>query len=172
MQNLLLQEIEYATEETPLGTWWRFVYPNGQLYAEFQSHRHLFGLPLIHYTYGRCPETGKRVVAKGIFAVGRVAIGLLAIGQASAGLIAVGQLGLGLLLGLGQASTGIFCLGQLAVGLVFGLGQFATGYIAIGQFAFGHYVLAQLGLGTYVVDTHQVSPVAKRFFEGLMFWKA
>jgi hypothetical protein len=170
MQNLLLEDVEYQTEETAFGTWWRFVYPNGQLFAEFVSHRQMFGLPLLHYTYGRCPETGKRVVAKGIFAIGRIAVGVFALGQASAGLVAVGQLGLGLLLGLGQATTGVVCVGQLAVGVLFGLGQITTGYIAIGQIAVGHYVLAQLGWGTHVLDTRQVSPVAKQFFEGLMFW--
>lgn len=170
MQNLLLEDIEYATEETALGTWWRFVYPDGQLFAEFVSHRKMFGLPLVHYTYGRCPETGRRVVAKGIFAIGRMALGVFAVGQASAGLIAVGQLGLGLLLGLGQATSGVVCLGQLAVGLLVGIGQFTTGYVAIGQFAFGHYVLAQLGVGTHVIDVRHVSPAAKAFFESLMFW--
>jgi hypothetical protein len=171
MQNLLLENIEYATEETALGTWWRFVYPNGQRFAEFVSHRKLFGLPLVHYTFGRCPETGKRVVARGIIAVGRLAVGVFALGQASLGLIAVGQLGLGLLFGFGQATTGVVCLGQLAIGLVFGAGQVATGYIAIGQVGLGHYVLAQIGVGTHVIDMRGVSPVAKQFFEGLMFWK-
>ncbi len=172
MQNLLLDDVQYATEETDLGTWWRFVYPNGQLFAEFVSHRQLFGLPLVHYTYGRCPETGKRVVAKGIVAIGRLAVGVFALGQASLGLIAIGQLGLGLLFGFGQATTGAVCIGQLAIGLVFGAGQVATGYIAIGQIGIGHYVLAQIGIGTHVIDMRQVSPVAKQFFEGLMFWKA
>src|SRR5262245_47038119 len=129
MQNLLLEDIEYASEETRLGTWYRFVYPNGQIFAEFVSHRQLFGLPLLHYTYGRCPETGRRVIAKGIIAIGRLAVGVFALGQASLGLIAVGQLGLGLLFGFGQATTGIVCLGQVAMGLVFGAGQVATGYI-------------------------------------------
>ena len=44
-------------------------------------------LPLVHYTYGKCPETGKRIVAHGVIAVGRLAWGIIAIGQASLGVV-------------------------------------------------------------------------------------
>ncbi|MDP2970222.1 MAG: hypothetical protein Q8P64_13595, partial [Deltaproteobacteria bacterium] len=88
MKNLLLEKVEYKIETTSFGTWRRFVYPNGKYFAEFRSHATFWGLPLLHYTRGICPETGRRVVAKGIMAVGRLAMGALAIGQASFGLIA------------------------------------------------------------------------------------
>jgi hypothetical protein len=168
MKNLLLEDIQYKIDETPRGVWRRFVYPDGQLFEEFTSHRRLFGVPLLHYTRGKCPETGKRIVARGIIAIGRLAVGVIAIGHASAGLIALGQLAIGVLLGLGQASTGVVALGQLAVAVLFGLGQVATGYAAIGQVGFGHYVLAQIGFGTYVWDMRGVSPVAKQFFKPLL----
>jgi hypothetical protein len=167
-QNLLLEDVQYKIDETPLGIWRRFVYPNGQLFEEFVSHRHFGSLPLIHYTRGRCPETGKRIVAKGVIAVGRLAIGIIAVGQASAGVVAVGQLGLGLLVGVGQATTGVLAIGQLAIGIAFGLGQIVTGWIAIGQFGIGQYVLAQFGLGEHVWDMRGVSPVARQFFRGLI----
>src|SRR5262245_50267246 len=119
--NLLLQEIPYRFDETRLGVWRRFLYPNGELFEEFTSHRRVFGLPLLHYTGGKCPETGKRVVAKGFVAVGRLAVGVVAVGQASLGVVAIGQLAVSLLFGLGQAALGLFAVGQLALTAVFGL---------------------------------------------------
>jgi hypothetical protein len=168
MDNLLLQNVEYKIDETPRGVWRRFLYPTGELYEEFTSHRRLLGLPLVHYTRGRCPETGKRKTAKGVIAVGRVAVGVVAVGQMATGFIAIGQLALGVLFGLGQAATGAACLGQLALAAGFGLGQFVTGHVAIGQFAFGHYVLAQLGVGVHVWDTQGTDPAAEQFFRSLI----
>ncbi len=170
MSNLLLEEVEYKVTETSLGTWRRYLYPTGMHFAEFRSHTTILGLPLIHYTEGKCPETGRRIIACGIVAVGRMAVGGVAIGHASAGVVAVGQLGLGLLFGLAQLSTGVVAIGQAGIGLAIGLGQLATGYIAVGQLAVGKYVLAQKGLGQYVIDTSGVDPVAKEFFLSLMPW--
>ena len=168
MGNLLLEKIDYKIEKTELGTWRRYVYPTGMRFAEFKSHATWRGLPLLHYTYGVCPETGKRIMAKGVIAVGRIAAGLLAIGQASFGLIAIGQLGLGLLFGLGQASSGFYAIGQLALGTAFGLGQLATGYTAIGQFAYGKYILAQAGFGSYAVLPGYSDPEAQEHFRAVM----
>lgn len=169
--NLLLEQVEYAYTDTAWGTWRRFVYPTGNLFEEFKSYRRLGNLPWFHYTRGKCPETGKLVVARGVVAVGRLARGFVAIGQASMGLIAIGQLAVGVLFGLGQAATGVFCIGQLALGLLFGFGQFSTGEVAIGQFAFGEYVLAQFGQGDHVWDTRAADLKAKAFFQPFIdFW--
>ena len=168
MKNLLLEPVEYQITETRRGTWRRFLYPTGQLFEEFTSHRRLFGMPLLHFTRGKSPETGKRVTARGFIAVGRFAVGVIALGHVSAGVLAVGQVALGLLLGLGQASAGLFAAGQLAVATVFALGQLSAAYVAIGQVALGHYVLAQFGFGTHVLDVRGQSPVARQFFEGLL----
>ena len=158
MKNLLLEKVEYKIETTNFGVWRRFLYPNGAYFTEFKSHAIFFGIPLLHYTRGKCPETGKRVVAKGVVAVGRLAMGILAIGQ----------LGLGLLLGLGQGATGLYAIGQAAIGLMFGLGQIATGEIAIGQVAYGNYVLAQVGYGDYVWSMKRADPEAVKFFKSLL----
>lgn len=166
-QNLLLEKVEYKIEETAFGRWRKFIWPSGELFEEFVSHARFLGLPLLHFTRGRCPETGKRIIAKGIFAVGRLAFGVVALGHASAGIIAFGQLGLGLVLGLGQAATGLYAAGQFALAMNFGLGQFATGYAAIGQLGLGEYVLAQLGLGEHVWDMRGVDPEAHAFFRAL-----
>jgi hypothetical protein len=166
--NLLLAPVEFQLETTPLGNWRRFVYPNGELFAEFVSHRQVRGWPLLHYTRGRNPETGRRIVAKGVFAIGRLAVGLVAIGQASAGVFAIGQLAIGLLFGLGQATTGVFALGQFVIAVLFAAGQFSLGYVAIGQFAIGKYALAQIGIGEYVWDTRDSAPQAVAFFKSLV----
>lgn len=164
MANLLLEKVEYKVEETRFGIWRRYVYINGTSFHEFKTRKTMFGLPLIHYTYGRSPETGKRVCAKGVIAVGRIACGFIAIGQAALGLLAIGQLAIGVLIGLGQLSSGIAALGQVAIGAYIGVGQFVTGYIAIGQFALGKYVLAQLGIGEFVWSTRRFDPQAIEFF--------
>jgi len=106
MKNFLLEKVEYKIETTNFGIWRRFLYPNGACFAEFKSHAIFFRLPLLHYTRGKCPETGKRVVAKGVVAVGRLAMGILAIGQAA----------IGLMFGLGQIATGEIAIGQIAYG--------------------------------------------------------
>ena len=166
--NVLRDDVDYIVQQTANGVWRRYLYPNGRRFAEFKTYLNVGGLPLVHYTYGICPQTGRRITAHGIIAVGRVASGVIAIGQLAIGLIAIGQLSIGLLLGIGQATFGAFCLGQLAVGLFFGAGQFAAGQIAIGQLAYGVNVLAQMGWGKHVIDIHGVDPAAKSFFLGLI----
>ena len=165
MRNVLLEKPEYKIEQTATGVWRHYGYENGTSFHEFKSNATWHGLPVIHYTYGRNPETGRRVCAKGVIAVGRIACGIVAIGQASIGLIAIGQLAIGLLFGFGQLSTGVAAVAQAAIGVYFGLGQLATGYIAIGQFAFGKYVLAQFGAGEFVLSMTRKDSQAIEFFK-------
>lgn len=168
MENLLLHEPKYKLKETKAGTWKRFLYSSGSSYSEFVSRKQIFGVPLLHYTSGVCPETGKRRVATGVIAIGRVAFGFCAIGQAAFGAIAIGQAALGLLLGLGQLSSGLAAVGQLAIGGI-AIGQIAIGVATIGQFGVGLYVLAQQGFGAHVWDMKHVDPVAKGFFRQFLF---
>jgi hypothetical protein len=165
--NLLLRRVDYRLENTRFGTWSRFLYSSGASYAEFRSHAVLFGLPLLHYTAGICPETGRRRTARGIVAVGRRAIGLLAVGQAALGVIAVGQLAVGLVFGFGQAATGLVALGQVALGGLWGVGQVAAAYVAVGQIGAGEWVLAQLGMGTHRWTPKHADPAAVEYFRAL-----
>lgn len=171
MENLLLNppEVEYAIQETNWGVWRRFMFPTGQVFAEFRSHGTLFGMPWMHITWGRCPTTMRRITAKGIIAIGKFAIGPLAIGHVSFGVIAIGQLSIGVLLGIGQATTGLFALGQLAIGGLIGIGQFVCGHMAVGQLAWGEFVLAQFGWGTNVWDMKRADALAVQFFRQLFF---
>ncbi len=167
MGNILLEEAEYKIEKTKLGTWRRYGYSSGASFHEFKSHATWMNLPLLHYTCGKNPQTGRRVIAKGVIAVGRLALGIVAIGHVAVGLFAVGQLAVGLALGLGQLSYGLTAVGQAAIAVFFGLGQLATGYIAIGQFAMGTYVLAQGGIGEFVLSVKRADPQALEFFKAL-----
>lgn len=142
--NLLLEDVEYKVEEGAFGVRRSYMYPTGMLFSEYRSNMTVNGWPLVHITRGICPETGRRVVAKGVVAIGRVAVGLIAIGQLAFGAAAIGQAGFGLLFGLGQFTTGFVAVGQFAVGLGLGVGQFATGYYAIGQIAGGAETIGQL----------------------------
>ncbi len=162
--NLLLEPIEYKIDETPRGVWRRFMYPNGELFEEFTSHRRLLGLPLVHLTRGKCPETGRRVTAKGIIAIGRFAIGIIAIGQVAAGVFVLGQVALGLIIGIGQAFTGVVGIGQAGLAVLFGAGQFVAAHIVVAQFGYGHYVLAQIGFGDHIWDMNGADPAARQFF--------
>jgi len=168
VRNLLLEKVEFQLTRTGSGLWRRFLWPTGELFEEYRSDRTLFGLPLLHFTRGRSPETGRRVTARGVVAVGRRAVGVLAIGQAAVGIVAIGQASAGLLLGVGQATFGLVAVGQLSIGLAAGAGQLATGWVAVGQFGLGKYVLAQVGLGAHVWDTRAVSPEAEGFFRALL----
>ena len=171
MANQLLEPIEYKIDKTKFGSWRRYGYIDGSSYHEFTSHISFFGLPLIHYTQGRNPETGRRRVAKGVIAVGRLAFGIIAIGHASLGLIAIGQLAVGVIFGLGQLATGAVAIAQIALALIFGFGQFATGYVAIGQFVYAYYGLAQFGLGKYIHALNRSDLQAVEFFKSMILTK-
>jgi hypothetical protein len=117
---------------------------------EYRSQAMLFGLPLVHIAYGIDPETGRKRIAKGIIAIGDLAIGGLAIGGGAIGglaigggaigLIALGGGAIGLLLAIGGAALGGVALGGAAIGVV-ALGGGAVGYYALGGGAFGVHPL-------------------------------
>ncbi|MCI0499606.1 MAG: zinc ribbon domain-containing protein [Planctomycetales bacterium] len=116
----------------------------GSFYGfEYISKHKLFGLPLVHIVSGPAfdPTTGKLRIAKGIIAIGGIAVGWLAIGGLAVGLIAFGGLGLGLLAAIGGAAIGTgFSMGGLAVGTI-AVGGCAVGYYAIGGGTFGIHAL-------------------------------
>ncbi|MBM4147704.1 MAG: hypothetical protein FJ224_01470 [Lentisphaerae bacterium] len=170
MDNILLDRHEFKVTETAGGTWREFLYPSGLVYREFKSRASFGGVPVLHITRGINPDTGRRTVARGIVAIGRLACGVVAIGQASAGVVAVGQLSVGILLAIGQAAFGGVAIGQLAIAAIFGAGQAATGAVAIGQFAAGGYVMAMKGFGSHVWQIGGSDPEAARFFRTLAGW--
>jgi hypothetical protein len=167
MANLLLSPIEYKVIETPRGTWRRYMYPNGALYADYTSHAEVLGLPLIRYTRGISPETGAAPTARGFIAIGRRAVGVIALGRLAAGVVAIGHASVGVI-ALGQATLGLVAVGQLALGVALGIGQVATGLVCLGQIALGKWVLAQVGFGQHVWSMRVKDPEAIAFFRALV----
>lgn len=135
--------------------------------SEYRSKTKLFGLPLVHIVRGIDPLTGKKRVAKGIIAIGDMAVGVLAIGGGAFGGVAIGGGAIGLIT-VGGFSLGLLAaLGGLAVGgLAFGGG--AIGGIAVGGAAYGYYAFGGGAWGVHPVGGNVQDPVAVAFFED---WK-
>lgn len=97
----------------------------------------VFGWPLYHVALGPRPELGEmRGVARGVFAIGDVAIGGVAVGGAAFGGIAIGGTGIGLC-----------SLGGMAIGALTAMGGGAIGGIAVGGGAAGGLVTAGGAMG-------------------------
>ena len=122
---------------------------------EYRSKKELFGLPLVHIINGRnfTSVEGKPRIAKGIIAIGPMAIGGFALGGLSIGVVGVGGLGLGLI-----------AIGGAAIGLLFALGGFAIGLIAIGGAAIGYYALGGGAWGVHTLGGNNQDPQAAEFF--------
>ena len=167
MGNLQNRDIDYKVTETVRGITRSYVYENGQSFREFKSHLEFMGMPFVHITIGKCPETGRRIIAKGFIAIGRFSVGIISIGHVAAGFFAVGQAALGFFF-LAQGGIGLGGIGQIAITALLGIGQLATGYIAIGQLAIGYYVLGQAGFGTFLWTLKTQDPEALEVFRSVI----
>lgn len=116
---------------------------------EYRSKTTLFGLPLVHIATGRDPVTRRRRIAKGIIAIGDMAIGVIAIGGSAFGGFVLGGCAVGLF-SIGGASIGLLAaLGGAAVGLGFSVGGMAVGSVAIGGGALGIISIGGGGAGLW-----------------------
>jgi tRNA A-37 threonylcarbamoyl transferase component Bud32 len=116
---------------------------------EYRSRTELFGYPLVHIAYGFDPQTHRRRIAKGIVAVGDVAIGVLALGGMAFGVFACGGVAMGLMT-LGGMSVGLlFAIGGGAVGLGLSIGGGAVGSFALGGCAVGIYAAGGTAFGLH-----------------------
>jgi hypothetical protein len=143
----------------------------------YRSEATLFGVPVIDVALGPMPERGEaRGMAKGIIAVGDVAIGGIAIGSFSAGIVSVGGLGVGvcavggaaagLLTAMGGFAIGGYTVGGASVGLI-ATGGGAVGVVAQGGGAAGVYVRGGGTVGVYRVTPVVSDPEAVRVFDAL-----
>lgn len=120
---------------------------------EYKSKLKLFGLPLIHITSG-LSQDGTLKPAKGIIAIGNIALGFLAIGGLSFGVISFGGL-----------SAGVICFGGAAIGLAAAFGGLAIGYLAVGGVAIGIYALGGLSLGIHTIyNDPEMLDIIRRLF--------
>jgi len=88
---------------------------------EFRSKEEINGWPLIHINCGTNPDTGRPLVAKGVVAIGNIAIGVVSIGAAAFGLVTLAGFGLGLV-SLGGVAVGLVALGAVALGHDYAIG--------------------------------------------------
>jgi hypothetical protein len=127
---------------------------------EYRSERELFGLPLVHIVSGNRinPAAGGPRVAKGIVAIGPVAVGGLALGGVAVGVLSFGGLSLGLI-----------ALGGAALGIFLAAGGAAVGFIALGGGVIGYYALGGGGLAVHVLGGHAQTFDGFEFFG--MHWR-
>lgn len=121
---------------------------------EYKSRTMVFGLPLVHIRFSN-DRSGRPAVAKGIVAIGNIAVGVISFGGISVGVLALGGISLGLLLALGGIGigtlafggigVGLYALGAIAVAAEFAAGAIAAGKVAIGSIARGEYALPVAG---------------------------
>jgi hypothetical protein len=136
----------------------RFVAALVSLNYQYASKRRLFGWPLLSINLG-FDTNGQMREAKGWVAIGTRATGIFAFGLFVArGIFAVGTLALGLgtvslasialvtvsVVGLGVVSVSVFAVGYLAIGIL------AIGYKSLGIIAIGRDVIGVVGIGQHV----------------------
>lgn len=93
---------------------------------EWNSSTKLFGLPLVSVCFCFYPRMMRcRKTARGVIAIGNIAVGVVALGALSMGIFSIGAF-----------SLGVFALGALAFGLA-ALGPVAIGLLAFGPVAIG-----------------------------------
>jgi hypothetical protein len=106
--------------------------PVGRRAIEYRSEQRWGDLPVVHVSVGRRQADGRYRLgrARGVIALGDVAMGLVAVGGVAIGLFSVGGVAVGLV-ALGAVAIGLVAVGAVAIGLV------AAGAVAIGLTAMG-----------------------------------
>jgi predicted Ser/Thr protein kinase len=131
---------------------------------EYRSSVTLFGLPLVHMAFGIDPSTGRKRVAKGIIAIGDIAVGVFSFGGLAAGGLSFGGLSVGVL-AIGGMVVGLLgAFGGMAIGGT-AWGGLGVGVIALGGLAIGYYALGGSAWGVHTMSSNGIDPVAKSFFE-------
>lgn len=130
---------------------------------EYKSKITLFGLPLVHVTFGMDPVTGRSKVAKGIIAIGNVAIGVFSSGGLALGGVTFGGCSLGVISCVGFALELLLAVGGFAVGRT-AWGGFAAGGIALGGFSAGYLAYGGEAYGVHTLSSLGQDPVAVKFF--------
>ena len=125
-----------------------------RLRLRYKSSTTIGGWPLVHVCSGVDPVTMRLRVARGVVAIGNIAVGVLAIGGVAFGLLTVGGASIGLLMAIGGA----------ALGLGVSVGGFALGSVAIGGAAVGFiYAIGGGAVGPAVIDGMRCDEAARDF---------
>lgn len=113
---------------------------------EYISKKTFHGVPLVCVRF--FPRRGLVPVAKGIIAVGNLAVGVVAAGGISVGVVSFGMIGLGLL-ALGGVAAGVLAFGGVAIGAL-AVGASAVGVVAIGASSLGVYCYGAAAVGSEI----------------------
>lgn len=107
---------------------------------EYRSERLWADLPVVHVSIGGRQADGRYRLgrARGVIALGDVAIGLVAVGGIAIGVFGVGGVAIGLV-ALGGVAVGFVAVGAVSVGLL------AVGAVAVGLTAVGTVKAALVG---------------------------
>lgn len=134
------------------------AFPGRYLGYQWRSKTEIKGWPLVHVARGIDPETGRPLVAKGVIAVGNIALGVFAFGGLALGGIA-----------FGGVSMGLLAFGGLALGLAaaFGGGAFSL-WLAVGGLAVSaSYAIGGLALAPHALGGNAADP---ELLERLQAW--
>lgn len=123
---------------------------------EYTSRMRIFGIPLVSIRF----KNRGIAVARGIIAIGNVAVGVISIGGISVGILSLGGVAGGILalggvaaglaafggaafgiLAVGGAAVGIYAAGAAAVGKEVAVGAAAAGKVAVGREVSGIHTL-------------------------------
>jgi hypothetical protein len=116
----------------------------GRRSYEYRSERMWAGRPFVHISVGGRGADGRYRPgrARGLIAVGDVAIGLIAIGGVGIGLVSFGGIAIGLV-ALGGIALGLVAAGAIAIGLT-AVGAIAVGVTTHGSVTMGTAVGARM----------------------------
>ncbi len=137
----------------------------------YKSDITVFGLPLVHIAIGP-GDDGPVGKARGVLAVGDMALGWFAFGGVAIGFVSFGGLSLGLvafggmaigLLAFGGGAIGGAAVGGGAAGGI-GVGGGAVAYVAQGGGAYGYYARGRDAGGVHVITGFKQDPAAVDFF--------
>jgi hypothetical protein len=142
-----------------------------------ESTATLFGWPLVSVALGPDRERGERLgKARGIIAIGDVAVGGVAIGGGAVGIVAIGggaigvaSIGggaIGLLAAVGGGALGGTAVGGIAAGGL-ATGGVALGFIVQGGAVAGVYARGASAQGRHVIDGVKADPAAVRMFDAV-----
>ena len=98
---------------------------------EYRSRAEVNGVPVVHVSFAGFDHVRQPRVARGLFAVGDVAIGLVAVGGIALAPLSFGGIAIGLL-ALGGVAAGVVAMAGVAIGLV-AVGAVAVGVTAVGE---------------------------------------
>lgn len=136
---------------------------NSPWLKNYRSEKKIFGLPLLHVVNEPDPVTGRRIIAKGVIAIGGQSLGIFAFGGVASGFMAFGGIAAGVF-AFGGISIGLCSWGGLALALIIALGGLAIGTVAIGGTSVGYYSFGSTAIGTHALGKNASSPKANDFF--------